>query len=48
MKVSRCPNCGTRVIFQTKEDRTFYIIKEKEEKEIATHYCVKCDIAFNS
>jgi uncharacterized protein with PIN domain len=48
MKVNRCPKCGTRLIFETKEGRTFYIFKENGEKEKATHYCVKCDVAFNS
>jgi uncharacterized protein with PIN domain len=48
MKVNRCPNCGTRVIFETNKELTFYLIKENGEKEIATHYCVKCDLAFNS
>lgn len=48
MKVTRCPDCGTRVVFQTKEGLTFYKIKENGEKEIATHYCIKCDVAFNS
>ena len=47
MEVTRCPNCGTRLVFQSNEERKFYIIKENGEKELATHYCVDCDLAFN-
>ncbi len=48
MKLIRCPKCATRVVFQTKEDLAFHITKESGEKKIATYYCVKCDLAFNS